>query len=160
MQAPVQCLLSRPLASTLRSARAGRSTQLTAHLRGEGLLLPPASQRNMLYGSTDTRPPAARRWICATTTPTTARYLLGPEALCTDGRHTSHCGAMCHTLHIPASLKQLACHGVTSCDTWLLVQHCRDAHTHTDARSPPSGACTRNGLHWGDQDTSLRIANS
>lgn len=56
-------------------------------------------------------------------------------------------GAMCHTLHIPASLKQLACHGVTSRDTWLLVQHCRDphAHTHTDARPPPLGACTRNG---------------
>lgn len=39
-------------------------------------------------------------------------------------------GAMCHTLHIPASLKQLACHGVTSRDTWLLAQHCR-THAHT-----------------------------
>lgn len=105
----------------------GRARSLRHISRGERALPPSLTlDRETCFNGmaviTDTQPPTARKWICATTTRRTVRYLLVPEALCTHGLHVSHLWSHVPYLAYPSiSLKQLACHGVTSRDTWLFV---------------------------------------
>lgn len=102
-----------PLPARQGSACAGKSTQLTAHLSGEGSLPPSLTlDRETCFNGmaviTDTRPPTARKWICATTPRRTACYLLVPEALCTHGLHASHLWSRVPYLVYPSIAKAVS----------------------------------------------------